>query len=438
MTVDKCASFCSNFQFFGVEYGTECYCGNSRDGASREVSAADCSLPCPGGAGQTGSAGQTCGAGDRLNLYTVANRTTVQGPATLSGVTSLGCFVDTADRILPNSIISTDDMTAAKCAVNCAGYEYFGTQWGRECYCGSVAPTVSASSSECSMPCAGDGNELCGAGMRLNVYKCDAVTTTAATTTATTQPSTIPTTTPLPLLDGFKHQGCHTDDVQHRVLGGETFSDSAMTLAKCAAFCKGSGSSLFGVEYGVECFCSTNLDVSSVKVGDSECGMACGGDGSQKCGGPSRLNVYADLVLTAPAGGNLATVGGFCYTSCWTDDTANRSLKAVDYRTDDMTVGKCAERCKDYGYFGLELARECYCDDGLAGQAAPETDCRLPCVGSAKQWCGGSVRLNLYSKVAMSSSTTVALSSSTTVTVSFSTIVAVSSFTTTPAVGYST
>jgi hypothetical protein len=403
MTVDKCASFCSNFQFFGLEYGIECYCGDSRDGTSREVSAADCSFSCPGGAGQT------CGAGNRLNLYTVANRTTIQGPATLSGVTSLGCFVDTADRILPNNIVSTDDMTAAKCAVNCAGYEYFGTQWGRECYCGSVAPTVSASSSECSMPCSGDGNELCGASMRLNVYKCGAV----PTTTTTTQHSTTPTATPPPLLDGFKYQGCHTDDVQHRVLGGQNFSDSAMTLAKCATFCKTSGSSgFFGVEYGIECFCSTDLNTSSVKVDDSECGMACGGDGSQTCGGPSRLNVYADSALAAPASGNLATIGGFSYRSCWTDDTANRSLKIVDYRTDDMTVERCAERCKAYAYFGLEFARECYCGDELAGQAAPETDCKLPCVGSNKQWCGGSVRLNLYSKAAVSS-----VSSSTTTSV---------------------
>lgn len=401
MTVEKCASFCSKFQVFGLEYGIECYCGNSRDENSREVSATDCSFPCPG------DAGQTCGAGNRLNLYSIANPT-VQGPASLPGATSLGCFVDNADRLFPNNIISTDDMTAAKCAVNCADFKYFGTQWGRECYCGSTAPTVSAPSAECSMPCAGDDKELCGAGMRLNVYKFD---TPASTTT---QASTTPTATPPPPVDGYEYQGCHTDDVQERALSGQTFSDPAMTLAKCATFCKDNGYGFFGVEYGFQCFCSTDLDASSRKVSDSECGMACGGDDFQKCGGPSRLNVYADPALTGPAGGNLASIGEFTYSSCRTDDTADRSLKAVDYRTDDMTVEKCAERCKDYAYFGLQFARECYCGNELGGQAAPEKDCSLLCVGSDKQWCGGPLRLNVYAKGAASSSTTTPVAESTT------------------------
>ncbi len=29
VTVDFCASFCSSYTFMGVEFGSECYCGNS-------------------------------------------------------------------------------------------------------------------------------------------------------------------------------------------------------------------------------------------------------------------------------------------------------------------------------------------------------------------------------------------------------------------------
>ncbi|KAG7291999.1 hypothetical protein NEMBOFW57_002029 [Staphylotrichum longicolle] len=386
MTVEK-------YQFFGLEYGIECYCGNSRDVNSKEAPAADCSFPCPG------NGDQTCGAGNRLNLYSIANPA-VQSPASLSGVTSLGCFVDSPGRILPNKIISTDDMTATKCALNCAGYPYFGTEWGRECYCGSDAPTVPAPLSECSMVCSGNNDELCGASMRLNVYKFDAPAPT------TTQSETAPTTAPsLSVVDGFEERGCYTDNIPQRVLGGKTFADPAMTLAKCAAFCKASGYALFGTEYGIECYCSTTLDAGSLKVDDSECAMTCGGDHSQMCGGPNRLNLFADPTLGEAAGGNLASVGEFTYKSCWTDDTADRSLTALVFRTDDMSVEKCADLCKDYSYFGLEYSRECFCGDELGGHAAPEEDCSELCMGSDKQWCGGPVRLNIYAKGSVSSST---------------------------------
>jgi hypothetical protein len=101
-------------------------------------------------------------ADNRLNQYSIASPA-IQSLASLSGVTSLGFFVDSPGRILPNKIISTNDMTTAKCALNCADCPYFGTEWGRECYCGSDAPTVAAPSFECSMACSGNDNELCGA-----------------------------------------------------------------------------------------------------------------------------------------------------------------------------------------------------------------------------------------------------------------------------------
>lgn len=63
MTVAICQSICSNFAIFGVEYGRECYCGNSLNGGSVQAASADCYFPC------AGDPTATCGAGDRLNLY---------------------------------------------------------------------------------------------------------------------------------------------------------------------------------------------------------------------------------------------------------------------------------------------------------------------------------------------------------------------------------
>ncbi|KAJ4315651.1 hypothetical protein N0V94_005848 [Neodidymelliopsis sp. IMI 364377] len=403
MSVAKCAKFCSQFDLFGVEYGRECWCGNTRDSGSTKVDSSECSFTCPG------NDAEKCGAGDRLNIYTNA-APVAQQAAKLTGVTSLGCFVDNGNRVLPNRYTSSGDMTAAKCAENCAGYTYFGTQWSSECYCGNTVPTVSAPASECNMACSGNDDELCGGGMRLNAYKIDPVSATASSTAAP-QPtvSSASTTT----ISGYEYKGCYTDNVPQRVLAGKSSSNDAMTLEMCAAFCKVGGYSWFGVEYNFECYCGTKLDALSMKEPESACAATCTGNKDQKCGGPDHLNVYMNPELAAPAQKTETSLNGFVYQSCWTDKVDDRSLKAVDYRLDDMTVEKCANQCKGYSYFGLEYSRECYCGNDLLGKAAPASECGMLCMGANDQWCGGPDRLNLYAQATVLSSTSLTSSTAT-------------------------
>ncbi len=199
MTVDSCGAFCraAKFSLFAVTYGRECFCGDAVSQGNTKVDDGDCSFPC------AGDPTQTCGAGNRINLYSSPN-VPVRGPASLPGIASLGCFADSDTRIFPFKVTDANDMTAAKCAANCAGYPYFGTQWSRECYCGTTTPTVSAPASECSMACSGDDNELCGAGMRLNVYQFGSESAPTASSPPTSTPSA-------PVVDGFEYQGCYTD-----------------------------------------------------------------------------------------------------------------------------------------------------------------------------------------------------------------------------------
>jgi hypothetical protein len=63
MTLELCASFCSKYTFFGIEYGGECYCGNTFNNGSVKVEDAECSTPCPG------NEAEWCGAGNRLSVY---------------------------------------------------------------------------------------------------------------------------------------------------------------------------------------------------------------------------------------------------------------------------------------------------------------------------------------------------------------------------------
>ncbi|KAK7562923.1 WSC domain-containing protein [Phyllosticta citricarpa] len=96
-------------------------------------------------------------------------------PAPLpSGVVSLGCYVDTGNpHPLPIQAYANSSNTPALCASACraAGFQYAGTQYSAECWCGNSAPATNTSLSDCSMSCSGDASQKCGAGYRLSVTK---------------------------------------------------------------------------------------------------------------------------------------------------------------------------------------------------------------------------------------------------------------------------
>ncbi|KAK3318863.1 WSC domain-containing protein [Apodospora peruviana] len=363
MTIESCAAYCSKYKYFGVEYGHECYCGDTNPGAL--VASSECSFPCPG------NAAETCGAGGRLSLYLNEDYAT-PAPATLS-VPYLGCFIDTGARVLPDNLLGADDMTAAKCAAHCADYSYFGVEYGRECWCGNSPPKNAAPESECSMTCAGNDMEICGAGGRINVWG-----------------------SPLPSPDtvgDFEYQGCFTDHGNAHSLTGKVVYDSAMTLEKCAASC--AGYTFFGVEYASQCYCGNTLATTAEEKPQAECSMRCGGAYDQVCGDADRLNVFEIPAGTGgPSAGNPSDVCGFDYKGCWTDDLDARSLTGDVWRSDEVTVEACAEFCDGYTYFGTEYGTQCYCGNELAGAAAPESECSELCGGDSSEWCGAPNRLS--------------------------------------------
>jgi hypothetical protein len=67
MTLEMCFGDCAGAgcKYWGVEYGGECYCGNSFGAGSVAALGgnADCSFTCPG------NSLEFCGAGNRLSTY---------------------------------------------------------------------------------------------------------------------------------------------------------------------------------------------------------------------------------------------------------------------------------------------------------------------------------------------------------------------------------
>ena len=137
----------------------------------------------------------------------------------------------------------------------------------RQCWCGNYfgAGAVSAPATDCSMTCADNGTEYCGAGSRLNMYQFGNGTIPGPTTTtgpATLVPTstTVSTTSPPTATGGpqikqtvgnWAFQGCYTEATNSRALSTSAYASDSMTLESCAAFC--TGSTMFGVEYGREC-----------------------------------------------------------------------------------------------------------------------------------------------------------------------------------------
>ena len=389
MTLESCASFCSGFSMFGVEYGRECYCGSTlRTGSVKATNQADCSFTCPG------DGTEFCGAGNRLQLYaynstsessssssvstslsnsetaaiaasvTSSSSSTVPTPTGPTIVPSvglynyMGCFTEATNaRALGAALHPSDVNTIAACAAACSAYQYFGAEYGRECWCGDsfAAGSVLTSDSDCSMTCAGDSTSYCGAGNRLSVYvkngtnggsdssgssasissssvassqtpSVDSPSSSAVSTQSSILPSVSSsveptsstsgtTSTPIPTqtlatketVGSYTYQGCYTEATKARALTGASFYNyTAMTLEMCASSC--SAFTYWGVEYGGECYCGNTLDATSVLAANQkDCSFTCPGDQYEYCGAGNRLDMYKLTSVSSSVGSSDST-----------------------------------------------------------------------------------------------------------------------------------
>ncbi|KAI8279859.1 WSC domain-containing protein [Colletotrichum sp. SAR11_57] len=222
----------------------------------------------------------------------VASPLNPQMPAIIGGQWQYaGCFKDLVDgeRLFQGASSASDDMSLAKCAAFCStgapgggAFNYFGVEYGRECYCGwdAQAAKMSTSEAECSSPCAGSSVGLCGAGFRLSVYN-----------------NTIPNQAPsqpqhAARAGDYEFLGCQTEGVNGRALSGASFGSADMTTKACAAFCAKGNFQYMGVEYAQECWCGSATNAGSVPAPLKECDMLCRGNQSEYCGGTSRLDLF--------------------------------------------------------------------------------------------------------------------------------------------------
>lgn len=169
MTLEKCASLCSSYPYFGTQWSRECFCGDELTEGSAAAPEADCNMPC------AGDSSQLCGGGRRLSLYNNADWTGPEVPSDIGSYEFYGCVTDSqGTRTLPSALLRDSAMTLNMCASFCGtgNYQFFGTEYGTECWCANalVAGATMRPITECSMVCPGNVNERCGNGDRLSVY----------------------------------------------------------------------------------------------------------------------------------------------------------------------------------------------------------------------------------------------------------------------------
>jgi hypothetical protein len=372
LTIGKCASNCVNFKYFGLEYGGECYCGNQRSPSSTSAQESDCNMAC------SGNSQEICGAGDRLSVYSNSKYVEPATPSS-SAYSYLGCYDDPVNpRLLQDDSTVTNSMSIENCAAYCTNSTYFGVEHGSECYCDDTLPSdaVKKPESECFFRCAGNSDEICGAGFRINVYKSNTIAAL-----------------------GYTYQGCRTDSVGARVLTEKSTWSNTLTYESCASFC--SGYLYFGVEYAAECFCGNEFTNPTNSAPEDECSMACSGDPTKKCGGPSRLNLFKSTSSATPEPPATPAPSGYRYAGCYTDSVGSRTLNGPFLFSDSMTVRKCADFCDGTRYFGVEYGGECYCGEEFANPstAASESSCNSVCNGNTAEKCGGANRLSLFEAI---------------------------------------
>ncbi|OAA42559.1 Galactose oxidase, beta-propeller [Metarhizium rileyi] len=192
-------------------------------------------------------------------------------------------------------------------------------------------------------------------------------------------------------------------DAVGRTINAANTDDAKMTNKICTQFCFGKGFPYAGTEYTSECYCGSSLATGGVKTAATECGMACGGDATQPCGGPGRLTLWKTSQVSGPSFN--PGVNGWVSNGCYSEGTTGRALlQGVDSVPGaQMTVAKCTAACAAADaantLAGMEYGGECYCGKEISNgaQPAPASKCGMLCNGNGTEYCGGPGALNMYS-----------------------------------------
>ena len=106
-------------------------------------------------------------------------------PSPIQAAKSLGCYKDVmptqtappkGERDLSALLFLQEDLTIEFCETQCGqrGFQYFGLQFGSECWCDSKYGRYGEVDGRCTRPCGGNKAQMCGGDLVNSVYEVDA------------------------------------------------------------------------------------------------------------------------------------------------------------------------------------------------------------------------------------------------------------------------
>lgn len=292
MTLESCAKFCDGLAYFGVEYGRECYCGETLATSSTKAKQEDCSFLCPG------DQSEYCGAGVRLDLYKfqASNGTKTETP---SGT-------PTAEPTSTDELTSVDEPTTPTTPTTPAMTDSSSTEIG------TATPTPSETESSSEEPTPSD--------TKSTSEESTPAPSSSVTPTTSSSSSAAPTPTGPSIYPGnanFTFYHCMSEPSSGRLLLDQVWNDGKnMTIDRCLQKCSDASTddlkyNYAGVEYGRECWCGDKLrldggqdaETPGKNVTNTECDFLCPGNSTQYCGAGVRLSLYVlkDLVKAQTA-----------------------------------------------------------------------------------------------------------------------------------------
>ncbi|KAJ3826706.1 hypothetical protein F5880DRAFT_1628591 [Lentinula raphanica] len=326
--------------------------------------------------------------------------------------TSEGCYTDNVGARTLNgaSFANGTGMTIESCLDFCDTNNFVlaGVEFGDECYCDNRIQNnaTTAAASDCNTPCAGNGQEVCGAANRLNVFN--------SGKTPPPPPITVPS------VGNWTSLGCYSDGINgQRTLTVGVNLNTPATVEECTASCFAAGYQYAGTEFADQCFCDSAINNGGAPTPITDCNMVCSGNSSEFCGGPNRLNMYnytGDNLppISTPGGGGggggapvFPVTSGlptpWKYVACYVDNAFGRVFEFEQPDNPNTTVEECVNLCasQNFTVAGIEFSDQCFCGDRLVNGAvvADESTCNMGCAGNTTEACGGPNRLSVYTEL---------------------------------------
>ncbi|KAJ8597264.1 copper radical oxidase-like protein [Rhizopogon salebrosus TDB-379] len=179
-TVESCIANCAsqNFTIAGIEYSTQCFCGDYLMAGATVGLESSCNMACGG------NATEACGGPNRVSVYSSdGNITIIPVPviknSSLPGQWSYqGCLTEpNGGRAFPYEMFWPTNNTIDGCLNQCAafGYPAAGLEFGNQCFCGDITDVAANGAtygpdSGCLIPCTGDPYHWCGGESKLTTY----------------------------------------------------------------------------------------------------------------------------------------------------------------------------------------------------------------------------------------------------------------------------